>query len=150
VIDPELGDDIVNLGMVPSVDVGAGGDVSVTVALTVAGCPLRSQIERDVRGRVLGMPGVTSVDVIVGEMDAAQKSEVMDRARWKARQDAPVTAVSPTTRVLAVASGKGGVGKSSVSPGEPGRGAGPPGLDGGCARCRYLGLLGAAATGDRW
>ncbi len=114
-IDPELGDDIVNLGMVPSVDVGAGGDVSVTVALTVAGCPLRSQIERDVRGRVLGMPGVTSVDVIVGEMDAAQKSEVMDRARWKARQDAPVTAVSPTTRVLAVASGKGGVGKSSVT-----------------------------------
>ncbi|MHB8219144.1 MAG: Mrp/NBP35 family ATP-binding protein [Acidimicrobiales bacterium] len=115
VIDPELGDDIVDLGMVPSVGVDADGRVSVTVALTVAGCPLRSQIERDVQGRVAGMPGVTAVDVVIGEMDADQKAEVMARARWKARQDAPTTAVSLTTRVLAVASGKGGVGKSSVT-----------------------------------
>jgi len=115
VIDPELGDDIVDLGMVPSVDVGPDGKVSVTVALTVAGCPLRSQIERDVQGRVAGMPGVTSVDVLIGEMDAEQKAQVMARARWKARQEAPVTAVPLTTRVLAVASGKGGVGKSSVT-----------------------------------
>jgi len=115
VIDPELGDDIVDLGMVPSVDVGPDGKVSVTVALTVAGCPLRSQIERDVQGRVAGMPGVTSVDVLIGEMDAEQKAQVMARARWKAREEAPVTAVPLTTRVLAVASGKGGVGKSSVT-----------------------------------
>jgi ATP-binding protein involved in chromosome partitioning len=115
VIDPELGDDIVDLGMVPNVTVQADGRVEVAVALTVAGCPLRSQIEQDVRGRIAGMPGVTSVDLSIGVMDPAEKAEVMARARWKAREDAPETAVAPDTRVLAVASGKGGVGKSSVT-----------------------------------
>jgi ATP-binding protein involved in chromosome partitioning len=115
VIDPELGDNIVDLGMVRKVEVGAAGEVAVAVALTVAGCPLRAQIEGDVRGRLGGLAGVTSVEVSVGEMDPAEKAAVMARARWKARQDAPATAVPADTRVLAVASGKGGVGKSSVT-----------------------------------
>jgi ATP-binding protein involved in chromosome partitioning len=115
VIDPELGDNIVDLGMVRATEVGAAGDVAVVVALTVAGCPLRSQIEQDVRGRLAGLPGVTSVDLSIGEMDASEKAAVMARARWKAREDAPDTTVAPNTRVLAVASGKGGVGKSSVT-----------------------------------
>lgn len=114
VIDPELGDNVVDLGMVRSVSV-SGEVASVEIALTVASCPLRSQIEHDVRGRLASLPGVGAVDLTVGEMDAAQKAEVMARARWKAREEAPDTAVSPTTRVLAIASGKGGVGKSSVT-----------------------------------
>ncbi len=115
VIDPELGDNIVDLGMVRSVDVDDRGEVAVAIALTVAACPLRSQIEGDVRGRLAGMPGVTAVDLTVGEMDAEAKAALMARARWKAREQAPETAVAPTTRVLAIASGKGGVGKSSVT-----------------------------------
>ena len=115
VIDPELGDNVVDLGMVRSVEVDPDGTVRVGVALTVAGCPLRTQIERDVVGRLSGMAGVTSVQVAMGQMDQAERSAVMARARLKAREHAPPTAVPPTARVLAVASGKGGVGKSSVT-----------------------------------
>jgi ATP-binding protein involved in chromosome partitioning len=115
VIDPELGDNVVDLGMVGRIEVDPDGRVTVPVALTVAGCPLRAQLERDVRGRLAGMPGVTSVEVRMGEMDAAQREQVMARARWTARENAPETAVAASTRVLAIASGKGGVGKSSVT-----------------------------------
>jgi ATP-binding protein involved in chromosome partitioning len=115
VIDPELGDNIVDLGMVRSVAVADDGTVAVAVALTIAGCPLRSQIERDVRGRIAGMDAVAAVDLTIAEMDATEKAAVMSRARWKAREGAPDTAVPADTRVLAVASGKGGVGKSSVT-----------------------------------
>jgi ATP-binding protein involved in chromosome partitioning len=114
VMDPELGADIVDLGMVTSVRVD-GGSVEVEVALTVAGCPLRSQIQRDVDTHVGAIPGVAQVTVTTGIMDADQKRVVMDRARLRAREDAPVTDVPDTARVIAVASGKGGVGKSSVT-----------------------------------
>ena len=114
-VDPELGDDIVDLGMVRSVDVTPDGSVTVEVALTVAACPLRNQIEADARGRLVSLPGVHTVEIVVGQMDAAGRAEVMSRARWKAREAAPPTAVPPDARVLAVASGKGGVGKSSVT-----------------------------------
>jgi ATP-binding protein involved in chromosome partitioning len=115
VIDPELGDNIVDLGMVTSVAVSDRGVIEVGVALTIAGCPLRSQLEHDVTTRLAGLPGVTSVEVRMGEMDAAGRAEVMSRARWKARQNAPETGIDATTRILAVGSGKGGVGKSSVT-----------------------------------
>jgi ATP-binding protein involved in chromosome partitioning len=114
VVDPELGDTIVDLGMVRGVRVD-GDDVEVEVALTIAACPLRAQIERDVVGHVETLDWVGSVTVQVAAMDAEERAAVMARARWKAREDAPETAVSPTTRVLAIASGKGGVGKSSVT-----------------------------------
>jgi len=114
VIDPELGDTIVDLGMVRSIDV-AGGHVVVDVALTVAACPLRSQIERDVRGQVESLDWVDSMEIRIATMDATERAAVMARARWKAREDAPDTAIPATTRVLAIASGKGGVGKSSVT-----------------------------------
>ena len=114
VIDPELGADIVDLGMVTSVRVD-GGHVHVEVALTVAGCPLRSQIQRDVDSRVGALPGVERVSVTTGVMDVEQKQAVMARARLRARDDPPATAVPDTARVIAVASGKGGVGKSSVT-----------------------------------
>jgi ATP-binding protein involved in chromosome partitioning len=115
VIDPELGADIVSLGMVPSVGIGADGAVRVGVKLTIGGCPLRAQIKRDVESRIALHPGVTSVSIDWGEMTAEERSEVMTKARWNAREHAPDTAVGATCKVLAVASGKGGVGKSSVT-----------------------------------
>jgi len=115
VVDPELGSDIVDLGMAREVTVEPDGTVQVTVALTTAGCPLRAQIQSDVRTRVGSMPGVAAVTITWTEMTAEQKSAAMARARWNVREKAPDTAVPPTTRVVGIASGKGGVGKSSVT-----------------------------------
>jgi ATP-binding protein involved in chromosome partitioning len=115
VIDPELHVSIVDLGMVDDVRVGPTGDVAVTVALTTAGCPMRVQIRNEVESKVRGLPGVRAVAVDYGEMTPEQKRAAMQRARFNAREQAAPTAVPATTRVLAVASGKGGVGKSSVT-----------------------------------
>jgi ATP-binding protein involved in chromosome partitioning len=115
VVDPELGADIVELGMVNGVTVDADGRVGVEVALTVAGCPLRAQIQNDVETHVGVLAGVTGVSVRTGEMDAAQKKAVMARARALAQDPAPVTDIPDSARVIAIASGKGGVGKSSVT-----------------------------------
>ena len=115
VVDPELGANIVDLGMVNAIDVADDGFVLVTVALTIAGCPLRVQIRDDVESKVRGLPGVTGVKVKFGEMDQEQRSAVMQRARKHAAEHAPETEVPLTTRIIAIASGKGGVGKSSVT-----------------------------------
>jgi ATP-binding protein involved in chromosome partitioning len=115
VIDPELGDSVLDLGMVKSIVI-ADGTVTVTVALTTAGCPLRAQFMKDVRARVGGLAGVTKVNVKFGEMTAEQKRSLMDRARFKAQERSTVTMdLSPAARVAAIASGKGGVGKSTVT-----------------------------------
>jgi ATP-binding protein involved in chromosome partitioning len=113
--DPELHASIVELGMVSDVKVDSDGAVAVKVALTTAGCPLRSQIQKDVESKVRGLPGVSAVSVEYGEMTAEQRSATMQRARWNARENAPDTEIQSSTRVLAIASGKGGVGKSSVT-----------------------------------
>jgi ATP-binding protein involved in chromosome partitioning len=115
VIDPELGADIVELEMVQRIDVSPDGHVELIIALTIAGCPLRVQIRDDARARVAGLPGVRDVEIHFGELTADQRSQVMQRARWKARERAPETEIPATTRIIAVASGKGGVGKSSVT-----------------------------------
>lgn len=115
VIDPELGADIVTLGMVPGVEVAADGLVTVTIKLTIGGCPLRADIKRDVIGRVGLHPGVREVRIEWGEMNAAERADTMSKARWNARSNAPTTEIPATCRVIAVASGKGGVGKSSVT-----------------------------------
>ncbi len=115
VVDPELGSDIVDLGMVEGVEIGHDGQVTVTVALTISGCPLRVQIRDDVESKVRALPSVTGVKVRFGEMDQAQRSQVMQRARRSAADNAPETEVPLNARVIAVASGKGGVGKSSVT-----------------------------------
>src|SRR4051794_38169951 len=80
VIDPELGSDIVELGMVRDVQVTPQGVVSVTIALTTAGCPLRGQIQRDIRGGVAAHDGVTEVVIEWGEMTAAERAAAMERA----------------------------------------------------------------------
>jgi ATP-binding protein involved in chromosome partitioning len=115
VLDPELHTSIVDLGMVDDVRVDPDGRVTVKVALTTAGCPLRHQIKTEVQSKVSGLPGVAGVNVEYGEMTAEQKARAMDRARFNARERAEPTEISATTRVIAIASGKGGVGKSSVT-----------------------------------
>ncbi|MGA1686546.1 MAG: Mrp/NBP35 family ATP-binding protein [Ilumatobacteraceae bacterium] len=114
VIDPELHVDIVSLGMVPDVSID-GGTVTVSVKLTIGGCPLRAEIKREIENRVGVHPGVDSVRIDWGEMTPEERSEVMGRARRRAQEQAPETAVPARCRVIAVASGKGGVGKSSVT-----------------------------------
>ncbi|MHB1534918.1 MAG: Mrp/NBP35 family ATP-binding protein [Acidimicrobiales bacterium] len=115
VIDPELGADVVELGMYRGADIGEDGAITIHLALTTAACPLRGQLQRDVDQRVGHLRGVTAVTVRTSEMSRLQKQDLMARARWRAREQAPVTDLPARTRVLAVSSGKGGVGKSSVT-----------------------------------
>src|SRR5215211_5182500 len=119
--DPELHQSIVDLDMVKEVAID-GGRVAVTVALTVAGCPLKPEITRRVSEAVQPLDGVESVDVDLTVMDDEQRQSVADRLRQQhagAAGDGRPARVNPftdaRTRVLAVASGKGGVGKSSVT-----------------------------------
>lgn len=114
VLDPELGGNIVELGMITDVDID-GSTVGIGLALTIAECPLRSQIEGDTRRRVEAMPGVETVNIRTTAMTKRQRAELMSVARRNARENAEPTQVGSSTRVIAVASGKGGVGKSSVS-----------------------------------
>ena len=114
VIDPELGDNIVDLGMAGDITM-ADGVVTIGVKLTIRGCPLRAQIQKDIRSRLEVHPWVTKVKIDWGEMTADERTAVMSRARWNARENAAPTAIPQSTRILAIASGKGGVGKSSVT-----------------------------------
>jgi ATP-binding protein involved in chromosome partitioning len=115
VIDPELGSDVVDLGMASCRSVSADGFVVIDVKLTIGGCPLRAQIKKDIETRVATHPGVRGVNIEWGEMTGDERSATMAKARWNARERAPETEVAATTRVIAVSSGKGGVGKSSVT-----------------------------------
>ncbi len=114
VIDPELNADIVDLGMVGDITID-GPDVSIGVALTIAACPMRDQIENDVVRKVKAIPGIKTVSVNVTAMNSDQRSELMGKVRLRARENAEPTMISPQTRVIAISSGKGGVGKSSLS-----------------------------------
>jgi len=115
VIDPELGDNIVDLGMATGVTVTTDGLVTIGIKLTIKGCPLRAQIKNDIESRVTTHPGVAKVKIEWGEMNADERTAVMTRARWNAKENAPTTQIPLNTRILAIASGKGGVGKSSVT-----------------------------------
>ena len=114
--DPEIHRPITELNMVESVDVGADGVVSVRVLLTVAGCPLKDKITRDVTEAVSALPGVTGVRVDLGVMDDEQRAALQTQLRGgQAAREIPFAQPGSLTRVYAVASGKGGVGKSSVT-----------------------------------
>ena len=116
VIDPELHRPITDLGMVSSVDIAEDGVVSVEVLLTVAGCPLKDTITADTRREVSTVEGVTEVQVSLGVMNDEQKAELRRRLRGGAAEPVvPFTQPGSLTRVSAVTSGKGGVGKSSVT-----------------------------------
>lgn len=115
VVDPELGVNIVELGMVPGIEVSPDGTVSVSVALTTVGCPLRAQIRDDVRARLSDVPGVREVEIDWTVLTQEAKARAMSIARQQAASNAPDTMVPLGARILAVSSGKGGVGKSSVT-----------------------------------
>jgi ATP-binding protein involved in chromosome partitioning len=114
--DPEIRRPITDLGMVKGVEVRPGGLVTVQVWLTVAGCPLRETITRDVTAAVAPLPGVTDVQVELDVMSDAQRRQLQDTLRGgTAANEIPFAKPGSLTRVYAVASGKGGVGKSSVT-----------------------------------
>jgi ATP-binding protein involved in chromosome partitioning len=113
VIDPELRRPVTELDMVRDVRVDGQGRVDVTIALTVAGCPLRQDFERQVAHHVGGVAGVTSVALHFDVMSPEEKAELAKRLRGGRPERTPQ--LDPRTRVLAVASGKGGVGKSSLT-----------------------------------
>lgn len=114
--DPEIHKPITDLGMVKSVDIGADGTVAVTVYLTVSGCPMRDTITSLVTTAVGQVPGVSSVDVTLDVMSDEQRRELASSLRGgQAEREIPFAQPGSLTRVYAVASGKGGVGKSSVT-----------------------------------
>ena len=113
VIDPEIRKPVTELDMVRDVLVEDSGAVSVTIALTVAGCPLRQSFEEQVSRAVSPIEGVTSVRLGFEVMTAEEKAALVSRLRG-GRAEKTIS-LSPSTRVLAVASGKGGVGKSTLT-----------------------------------
>jgi len=115
VVDPELGSDIVELGMAKGATVTDNGEIHLDIALTTSGCPLRAQIQKDIRSRLTSLPGVTRVTISWGELSQEERATAMAKARFNVSQDAPDTNIPPTTKVIMIASGKGGVGKSSIT-----------------------------------
>ena len=113
VIDPELKRPVTDLEMVRDVVVSPGGAVQVTIALTVAGCPLRSSFEEQVATHVGAVAGVSSVALRFDVMSPEEKAALATRLRG-GRPEREIR-LDPTTRVVAVASGKGGVGKSTLT-----------------------------------
>ena len=114
--DPEIHKPITELGMVKNIHVAADGAVLVEVWLTVAGCPLRETITREVTAAVGKLPGVSSVRVDLDVMSEDQRKALQSQLRGgRAEPEIPFAQPSSLTRVYAVASGKGGVGKSSVT-----------------------------------
>jgi ATP-binding protein involved in chromosome partitioning len=115
VLDPEIRRPITELGMVKSVEIGSEGQVDVAVWLTVAGCPMRDTITKTVSEAVRRVPGVTDVSVELDVMSDEQRSALQTQLRGgKPAREIPFAQPGSLTRVYAVASGKGGVGKSSV------------------------------------
>jgi ATP-binding protein involved in chromosome partitioning len=114
--DPEIKRPITELGMVKSVDVAESGRVSVEVYLTVAGCPMRDTITRDVTAAVSRIDGVTDVSVGMDVMSEEQRKQLQQQLRGgQEAKEIPFARSDSLTKIYAVASGKGGVGKSSVT-----------------------------------
>ena len=113
--DPEIGRPITELNMVKSVTI-TGNDVAVEIYLTIAGCPMKSTIESNTRAAVEDIEGVGNVTVTMEAMSDEQRRELKKKLRGgQAEPEIPFAKPDSTTRVFAVASGKGGVGKSSMT-----------------------------------
>jgi ATP-binding protein involved in chromosome partitioning len=114
--DPEIHRPITDLGMVKNIEISPDGTVRVDVYLTVAGCPLRDTITRDVTAAVSALDGVSRVRVELDVMSEEQRKALQTQLRGgQAAPEIPFAQPTSLTRVFAVASGKGGVGKSSVT-----------------------------------
>lgn len=115
VIDPELGDNIVSLGMYLGARIDEFGAATISVGLTTAKCPLRSQLKEDIKKALSHIDEIRSLEVEMGELTKAQKSKLMDIARKSAQAELPNLDIPNNARILAISSGKGGVGKSSLT-----------------------------------
>jgi ATP-binding protein involved in chromosome partitioning len=114
--DPEIRRPITEIGMVGEIDVTPAGDVTVGIFLTVSGCPMKDTLTRDVTAAVQTLPGVATVRVDLGVMSAEQRKSLQTLLRGDSPEPViPFAQPGSLTRVYAVASGKGGVGKSSVT-----------------------------------
>ena len=114
VIDPELRKPVTELDMVRDVEI-TGGEATVTIALTVAGCPLRNSFQEQVSREVGAVEGVTAVKLEFDVMSPAERTALTTKLRGGRPAADKAIQLEPTTRVIAVASGKGGVGKSSLT-----------------------------------
>jgi ATP-binding protein involved in chromosome partitioning len=114
VIDPELRKPVTELDMVRDVQID-GGDVRVTIALTVAGCPLRDSFQEQVREVMRGVPGVERVALGFDVMTVEERQALTTKLRGGLQERSKGLSLDASTRVLAVCSGKGGVGKSTLT-----------------------------------
>jgi ATP-binding protein involved in chromosome partitioning len=117
VMDPEIHKPITELDMVKDITIDESGRVTVTVLLTIPGCPMKDRLTRDVTEAVAPLPDVTGVRVELGSMTDEQRQAMVGKLRGGQQEQRKITfwGEDSSTRVLAVASGKGGVGKSSVT-----------------------------------
>jgi len=114
--DPEIRRPITDLGMVESVDIDAAGNVAVTILLTVSGCPMKDTLTRDTTAAVSKVDGVSGIDVTLGVMSDEQRQQLQQDLRGgQPTKEIPFAQPNSLTKVLAIASGKGGVGKSTVT-----------------------------------
>jgi ATP-binding protein involved in chromosome partitioning len=112
VIDPELHKSIVELGMVRSIEIADGGSVAITVSLTTAGCPIRNHFVEGVTRETLTVEGVTKVDVAFDVLSDSEKGALQ---KTLGRGSLPAGALAQVANVLCIGSGKGGVGKSTLT-----------------------------------
>ncbi len=116
VVDPEIRKPITELGMVESAEVDADGHARATILLTVSGCPMKATLTQDTEKALRGIEGVTDVTVTLGVMSDEQRADLKTYLRGgQAEREVPFAKAGSLTRVFAVASGKGGVGKSSIT-----------------------------------
>jgi ATP-binding protein involved in chromosome partitioning len=115
--DPEIRRPITDLGMVRAVEIDPAGRAAVGILLTVAGCPLRDKLREDITAAVSAVAGITAVEIDFGVMSTEQRQSLQASLRGPAAAEPVIPFAQPgsRTRVFAVASGKGGVGKSSVT-----------------------------------
>jgi len=114
VMDPELHRSIVELNMVKEVAI-RDGTVRVDALLTISGCPLRETIIDSIKSKVQALPGVERVDVQLGVMTQEQRQALIGQLRPGPQRQSPLLSPTSTTRIISIASGKGGVGKSTVT-----------------------------------
>ena len=113
--DPEINRPITEIGMLKNVECSKKGVVTVTVWLTIKGCPMRDTITERVTNAVKPIPGVTGVNVVLDVMGDEQRADLKKLLRGHDAREIQFTQAGSLTRIYAIASGKGGVGKSSVT-----------------------------------